>query len=115
MRTIKFRGLRVDGKGWVNGSLINFKNKQYDITSISLIDGLKHEVKPETVGQLLSSFDRNGIDIYEGDKLIDKDNREYEVVYEYNLFCIKHSFFGTTAIKHNTHLRFEIIGNIHES
>lgn len=58
--------------------------------------------------------DKNGVDIYEGDKLVDDKNREYEVVYESYFFGIKHSFYGTTGIRYNTHLRFEVIGNIHE-
>ena len=103
MRTIKFRVWSRLRSNWVNPVL--------DITN-----NFYHEDNENRVFEQFTGLqDKNGVDIYEGDKLIDKDNREYEVVYEYNLFCIKHSFFGTTAIKHNTHLRFEIIGNIHES
>ena len=102
MRTIKFRVWSRLRSNWVN-PVVDITNNFY------------HEDNENRVFEQFTGLqDKNGVDIYEGDKLIDKDNREYEVVYEDNLFCIKHSFFGTTAIKHNTHLRFEIIGNIHE-
>lgn len=65
-REIKFRGLRVDGKGWVYGDLLcNWTAHQI----LSDEDGNEYLVIPETVGQFIGLKDLNGKEIYEGDVL----------------------------------------------
>jgi hypothetical protein len=64
-RTIKFRGLRVDGKGWAVGCLYGPIENEPS-TFIGVWRGDIHQVKPETVGQFVCNA--QGTDIYEGDK-----------------------------------------------
>jgi hypothetical protein len=67
--TIKFKGLRVDGKGWVYSTSIDFTSTGAVYLASHDEDGRFrwHEVKPETVCQFTGLVDFNGVDVYEGD------------------------------------------------
>lgn len=136
MREIKFRGLRVNGKGWVYGYYWvideHFTPTLSGINYIkSINNGIDYEVISETVGQFTGLRDKNGKEIYEGDVLTaneypfqDNGSPNYNAVvkwvfqgFHYVLTCVNTLKRGISEGV-NEPLEdagfFEVIGNIHE-
>lgn len=129
MRTIKFRGLRTDGKGWAYGSLLQ---SEIDVNEIAVecaivgrfansYDIGKLEVIPESVSQFTGLHDKNGKEIYEGDILdsSEKIPMIFEVYYQDGGFrygtkdrTVDISFSGHNWLE-NILKRFHVIGSIH--
>lgn len=76
----KFRGLRMDGQGWVYGGITSLSHTPDGKTYIVSNEGFENdeeneklvfiEVMPETVGQLHNSLtNKSGQEVYVGDKI----------------------------------------------
>lgn len=138
MRTIKFKGKRLDNGEWLEGY---YRGNYEDKAFISRIKRppLSFEVDPATVCQFTGILDKNGKEIYEGDVLRSdeypysdledgKRDNYFAVVYyheEYARFVtvtIKNPVSTVCGISEGNHgdvsrdemMDFEVVGNIHE-
>lgn len=128
MREIKFRGL-TEGGTWVYGDLINYENGRKAIIGRQLsapgylsVEGARiSPVRAETIGQLTGLTDKNGVGIYEGDRLffdVRKDDRFIDSQAFSNERGVADlsptgTYFGQWDSVYCTNIT--IVGNIHEN
>lgn len=118
MRTIKFRGKRVDNGEWVYGSFVQTETQSFILEGVDLLD--MHEVHPETVGQFIRR-DSDGNDVYDGDQIEiigqfgepDKPF-EHDVVWNNDESCYELEVNGEVCCGFPMNRNFYVIGNIHD-
>ncbi len=118
MRTIKFRGKRIDNGEWVCGNLINKFGSSFigvytfDVTG----EYVEYEVIPETVGQFTGLTDKNGKEIYNGD-VFNLGDARIKYIVEWKDSGFKGRQIGNRSrVGLEFHKRFiEVIGSIHDN
>lgn len=115
MRTIKFRGFNAKNNKWLYGSHIINRGKHF-VAPDEFADGKTwddYEVETKSIGQFTGLHDANGLDIFEGDKLLSFENSEvFEVVYDAPRFCFKDNDFGFRFLNHPEN--FLVCGNVYD-
>lgn len=136
MRTIKFRGRRIDNNEWVYGYLYKLQLSDREVCVILTQDNTHLDnslepkyhlaftlwvdlfiIDPDTIGQFTSLYDKNGKEIYEGDILKASDIGVLEVRFVRGVFTFLwdgnlDDEFPTSC---PTQEWAEVIGNIYDN
>ncbi len=123
-RVIKFRGLRVDGKGFAYGNYVNFDNEAehwiapFDSDNESELTDDWHLVYPETVGQFTGMKDWGNGDIYEGDVMKFPNEQTGIVKYEENACQFRVDMGDGVSLHIGLNVgkkgMAKVVGNIHQ-
>ena len=121
IRSIIFRGKRIDNGEWVEGFYVRLGSKgNYILSSKSLRFGCNlayedYRVIPETVGQYTGLTDRNGIKIFEGDVVRERGGESCQGYYEIDNVLIVKIPDTLVNFEMSYDCEYKVIGNIHDN
>lgn len=121
MRTIKFRGKRLDNSEWVYGDLLRMHGVPYIYPDPAPDGWNDYEVIPDTVGQFTGQFDDSGKEIYEGDIVANDFGNAYivnmAVEWCTDGYWALHEIYGDDTMHFVADYlkEIEVIGNIHDN
>jgi uncharacterized phage protein (TIGR01671 family) len=107
MREILFRGQKQNGE-WLHGDLVHYGEKILIFSENAQNSPDYYEVDPETVGQFTGLTDKNGVKIFEGDKVYFDYNYIGEIIVSWDIS-------GKFNIQGYVFSKCKIIGNVHEN
>lgn len=114
MRTIKFRGKRLDNGEWVIGHLVKMWREWHILNSDNV--NTAYPVYPATVSQYTGLNDKNGKEIYEDDILLDESGAYAVVCYSMGSFCVDFGEgFDLQYFTDGIHEICYVAGNIHDN
>lgn len=122
MRTIKFRGKRIDGE-WVYGSLVAVGGMTETYWILESDGIFRDGIIPESAGQWTGLVDKHGKEIYEGDivKCVSRLDMAHMIVLfeegEFRMVLCEDYDSYTTGMGFYALRCFEkeVIGNIHDN
>lgn len=116
MRTIKFRGKRIDNGAWETGCAVVLRQGLSDEKWFiaDKMTGYHTPIDANTVGQFTGLYDANGKEIYEGDILRELGSDKFvKVVYDAPEFCFKDNAHRYCFLNHPEN--YEVADNVYDN